>query len=60
MDVNQAVAARHDAAATFPQLNAATTDIKQEHTYKYLYLMDMSQYFSDEKCCIHSVIWGIF
>ncbi len=47
MDVNQAVAARHDAAATFYRLSAATTDVKQKRTYKYLYLIDKSQYFYD-------------
>ncbi len=38
----------------------ATADIKQELTYKYLYLIDKSQYFLWLKCCIQSVIWVFF
>ncbi len=43
----------HDAATTLSQVIAATTDIREQLTYKYLYLTDKSHYcFYDRKCCI--------
>ncbi len=46
LDVNEAVDAHHDAAANLQKLNAATTDIRQELTYKYLDLERQDQYLS--------------